>query len=177
MTAWLSGRRAATTVDRFMAAADPAELTAAFCPPEVTSPGEEDILRCYTYRPTAELARLRSLPEVVGAGRFAYQPVEFRLPTGSDTFESGMLLATGDAEITSPEGAPIVLVGRLADPDAPDEAIINTVVRDAGLRVGDRLTRAGRRSTRRASPACSAGPSSPSRSSGSFGHPAISRPR
>ncbi len=140
MTAWLSGRRAATTVDRFMAAADPSELTTTFCPPEVTSPGEEDILRCYTYRPTAELSRLRSLPEVVGAGRFAYQPVEFRLPRGPDTFESGMLLATGDAEVMSPDGTPIVLAGRLADPDAANEAIINTVVRDLGLRVGDRLT-------------------------------------
>ena len=63
MTAWLSGRRAAATVDRFMAAADPAELTTTFCPPGVTSPGEEDILRCYTYR-----AHRRVVPSTVASG-------------------------------------------------------------------------------------------------------------
>ena len=71
MTAWLSARRAASTVDRFTAAADPPELTVTFCPPEVTSLAEEDLLRCLSYRPTTELARLRSLPEVAAAGRMA----------------------------------------------------------------------------------------------------------
>ncbi|HEX6787456.1 MAG TPA: FtsX-like permease family protein, partial [Acidimicrobiales bacterium] len=141
MTAWLSARRAASTVDRFTAAADPPELTVTFCPPDVTSLAEEDLLRCLSYRPTTELARLRSLPEVAAAGRMAYQPVEVRLPpSGPGTFESGMLLATGDDEVPSADGAPIVLAGRLADPDAPDEATINAVAAQLGLALGDRLT-------------------------------------
>ena len=138
MTAWLSGRRAAATVDRFMAAADPAELTT-FCPPGVTSPE----------RRTSSAATPTCPPPscpVYGRFRRRWAPVDSptsrssSAPTGPDTFESGTLLATGDAEVMSPDGRPIVLAGRLADPDAANEAIINTVVRDLGLRVGDRLT-------------------------------------
>jgi hypothetical protein len=143
MTAWLSARRAGASLDRFNAFADPAELSVTFCPPGTADleGAEADVFSCYAYPPTTELARIRALPEVQAAGRFAYQPIEIRGPNGPAIFEPGLLMANGDPDVTSPDGAPIVLAGRLADPDAPDEAIINTVAAEiGGVGVGDRFT-------------------------------------
>jgi hypothetical protein len=143
MTAWLSARRAGNAVDRFNSFADPAELSVTFCPPGSTGleDDEVDVFSCYAYPPATELPRLRALPEVQAAGRFAYQPIEIRGPNGPAGFEPGMVLATGDPDVTSPDGAPIVLAGRLADPNAPDEAIINTAAAEIGrVGLGDRFT-------------------------------------
>ena len=140
LAAWQSGRQAAVALGDFESLADPPELTMTFCPPEMTTLASDEIMRCFAYKPTEGLARLRSLPEVMSADRFAYQFADFR-PTGQDgQMERINFLAAGDPGVVTTGGRPVVIEGRLADPEALDETVINkAAARTSGTELGDRV--------------------------------------
>ncbi len=111
-----------------------------FCPPEMTTLASDEIMRCFAYKPTEELARLRSLPEVMSADRFAYQFADGGPADRPDQMERITFVAAGDPGVVTPGGDPVVLQGRLADPEAVDETVINeAAARTSGAGLGDRL--------------------------------------
>ena len=140
LAAWQSSRQAAVALDHFETLADPPELTMTFCPPEMTTLASDEIMRCFAYKPTEELARLRSLPEVMSADRFAYQFADVGPAGRPDQMERITFVAAGDPGVVTPGGEPVVIEGRLADPEAVDETVINeAAARTSGAGLGDRL--------------------------------------
>ena len=114
-----------------------------FCPPEMTTLASDEIMRCFAYKPTEELARLRSLPEVMSADRFAYQFADFRPADRAGQMERITFLAAGDPGVVTTGGRPVVIEGRLADPEALDETVINeAAARTSGAKLGDRARHA-----------------------------------
>jgi ABC-type lipoprotein release transport system permease subunit len=140
LVAWQSSRQAAVALGHFEVLADPPELTMTFCPPDMTTLAADEILRCFAHKPTDELARLRSLPQVRSADRFAYQFADGGPAGRPDEMRRITFVAAGDPGVVTPGGRPVVLQGRLADPEALDETVINeAAVRTTGLGLGDRL--------------------------------------
>jgi len=141
LVAWDAARRTDQVFDRFLAATDSPELDVTFCPPEVISIDDADVDTCLHYDQLAERDVVRRLPEVAGAHRAAVRTgvmarADHPDPAEQVVFFSAML----DPGMPTPLGRPIVVGGRLADADAPDEVMVNEAfLRQYDVGLGDRL--------------------------------------
>ena len=140
LAAWSSARRTETVFDRFLRAADLPELQVTFCPPTVKRVEPERLGECLAYDASAELERIRGLPEVVGAARGAFRAGLVRPAAGGSEPKVAYIAAMLDPDTITPNGRPAVVHGRLAGSDAPDEVMVNEAfVHDHGLGLGDRM--------------------------------------
>jgi hypothetical protein len=142
LAAWDAARRTDQVFDHFLTVTDSPELDVTFCPPGVTSIQDADVDTCLQYDQVAERDVVRRLPEVAGADRAAVRtgvvaPVRDRGPAAEQVaFLSAML----DPGMPTPLGHPILLAGRLAEADAPDEVMVDEAfLRQYDVRLGDRL--------------------------------------
>ncbi len=142
LAAWDAARRTDQVFDQFLAVTDGPELDVTFCPPGVTSVQDADVDTCLQHDQLAERDIVRGLPEVVGADRAAVRTAVMaragdRDPTAERVvFLSAML----DPGMPTPLGRPIVVAGRLAGAESPDEVMVNEAfVRQYDLGLGDRL--------------------------------------
>ena len=82
--------------------------------------------------------QLHSLPGVEGFARFAFVPIA---PAPLAPGGEGIAFAAVDADFLTKVVRPHVIAGRLADPDAADEIVVNETLADAAdLGPGDRVT-------------------------------------
>jgi hypothetical protein len=119
LTAITGARRTQTAMRRFVAYNHPEDLSLFFDP----TPGIA--------------TRVLHLPEVARTTRLPY------LMMSADPNRLGKVGVFGasDSNALNVMSRPIVLHGRLADPRRPDEAVVNDRgARQAGIRVGDRVT-------------------------------------
>ncbi|HEX6786798.1 MAG TPA: FtsX-like permease family protein, partial [Acidimicrobiales bacterium] len=142
LAAWDAARRTDRVFDHFLAATDSPELDVTFCPPGVTSIQEADVNACLQYDQVAERDVVRGLPEVAGADRAAVRTGVMARAShpGTPAEQVVFLSAMLDPGMPTPLGRPIVVAGRLAPADAPDEVMVNEAFLgqyDVGL--GDRL--------------------------------------
>ena len=136
--AWSVGRRTSAAFDRFVDRSHVPDLILTFCPPEMTSVDSETVVKCYSYDPVDEFARVQQLPEVDEAARAAWRGLTIaRLSEPDQTVATASLVAR-DPGMTSADGRPLVVEGRWYDLDAPDEVVINELLaKRAGVVVGD----------------------------------------
>ena len=142
LAAWDAARRTDQVFDNFLAATDSPELDVTFCPPGVSSIQDADVDTCLGYDQLAERDVIRRLPEVAGAHRAAVRTgVVARAGDVDPAAEQVVFLsAMLDPGMTTPLGRPIVVGGRLAAPDAPDEVMVNEAfLRQYDVGLGDRL--------------------------------------
>ena len=142
LAAWDAARRTDQVFDNFLAATDSPELDVTFCPPGVSSIQDADVDTCLGYDQLAERDVIRRLPEVAGAHRAAVRTgVVARAGDVDPAAEQVVFLsAMLDPGMTTPLGRPIVVGGRLAAPDAPDEVMVNEAfLRQYDVSLGDRL--------------------------------------
>ncbi|MGH9116356.1 MAG: hypothetical protein ACRD0A_00270 [Acidimicrobiales bacterium] len=124
MAASATGRRTATAFDRYVERADPPDLALGFCPPETTEVDDESIGECSVYDPENELAVIQALPEVAAAGRGMWRELTVARPSAPDETRVSAGLFSLDHSLPS-GGRPLILEGRMYEPDAPDEIVIN----------------------------------------------------
>lgn len=78
---------------------------------------------------------VRDLPEVEDAGEFVFAPMGLAEVPGSSP------LGPGDDRLYRTVNAPLLVAGRLPDPDRTDEMLVNRrAAKDLGVEVGDHLT-------------------------------------
>src|SRR6266568_6755959 len=120
LTAVAGARRGASTVTRLLAVTRPA--TAEVVPNE----------------PGFDWNRIRALPEVEALTTW---PSPAGLPTDVAPANAPNPFVPADTEAMRTIETPVVLVGRLADPARPDEAVVTPAfVRSTGRGVGDTVT-------------------------------------
>ena len=142
LAAWDAARRTDQVFDHFLAATDSPELDVTFCPPGVTSIEDTDVDTCLQYDQLAERDVVRRLPEVAAADRAAVRTgVMARAGDPDPAAEQVVFLsAMLDPGLPTPLGRPIVVRGRLAEADAPDEVMVNEAfLRQYDVDLGDRL--------------------------------------
>jgi hypothetical protein len=139
LAGWSAARRGATSIDRFELAAAAADLTVATCGPD----GHFDLEAggCSApYLPFAERDRIAAIPGVEAAGVGAIIPLWHSGPKLPDEVGGGVWAMADDVFPTA-QGQPVVVAGRMFDPDAPDEVLVSEdVVAVGGIGVGDTLT-------------------------------------
>ena len=136
---WAAVRRAATSIDRFEQSVGGADLTVATCGPD--GHFDLDAGQCDTpYLPVAERDRIAALPGVDAAGIGAILPLWYSSPKLPDG-QGGGVWAMADDTFPTALGDPVVVAGRMFDPDAPDEVLLTEdIVAASGIGVGDVLT-------------------------------------
>jgi hypothetical protein len=126
-------RDTSSAIATYVARLDPPEGFAEYCPPGVDIQ-DPDQTACARYDQRTELAALRSEPDVAAVGRFASTPIRVR--TGSEEWREGFAWVAMDG--LSAYGHIGVVAGRLADPAATDEVVVNeSFLADHGARLGD----------------------------------------
>jgi ABC-type lipoprotein release transport system permease subunit len=140
MAAVSAGRRTATVFDRFVERADPPELIATFCPPDVTEVDDESIAQCFGYDAAAELTVVRQLSEVEDVGRARFLGLTAARPHELDRLWTANSTIVREGELASMEGDQILVSGRWHQPNRADEVVMNERFRDvSGVEVGEEL--------------------------------------
>jgi hypothetical protein len=140
MGAWQVARRTSTAFEAFVARADLPEFSVTFCPPGMTQVDDSTIATCTGYDPVAELGVISGLPEIEAAGRGGWRGLTLARPDDpEDRMVVGGLFAR-DQSLPGFDGRPLVVAGRLYDPAAPDEIVVNEYLAErAGIAVGDEV--------------------------------------
>ncbi len=124
---WGIARRTATVYDRFVDYEDAATLTIFGCPEGITSADIEadgfQICSGYDYADIREF--LSTLPEVESAGRYTVALSRVAAADDPDGGWRQLVPVAIDPGAVSALGTPIVVDGRLADPEVAAEATIN----------------------------------------------------
>ena len=136
---WAAVRRGATSVDRFEEATAGADLTVSTCGPD--GHFDLDAGTCADpYVPFAERDRIAAIPGVGAAGIGAIFPLWYSSPKLPEDVGGGVWAMVDDGFPTA-LGEPIVVAGRMFDPDAADEMLVTEdVVAASDIRVGDTVT-------------------------------------
>lgn len=96
-----------------------------------------DVLLDGTELDDGDVRTLGAIPEVTGVARFTYTPVT---PSSLRPGVDGGAFVGLDPDILARVYRPLVLSGRLADPGASDEVVVNEALAEAaGLRAGQRV--------------------------------------
>ncbi len=139
IAATAAGRRTSGAFDRFLERSSPPELLANICPPDVEIT-QETLFECFFYDPAEEAATIGALREVESATRAFFRSATFPDPRGGSETGGLDVLVSPDVGFAAPTGQPVLLHGRMVDPDAPDEIVLNEAAWQAtGLRLGARV--------------------------------------
>lgn len=140
-----AGRRASTAVDQFAARAGAPDLSVELCPPGLDPEAQGDISACIRYEPRREVAAIRDLQGVTRAATSSY--AAFLLgstPDLADSSPAAMVQLDEDFDVPTASGSPVVVAGRLAAADAPDELMLTETLANAlGIDAGDEVWVAG----------------------------------
>lgn len=124
LTAWAGARRTESAFPRFV------EGSAGF---DLSVSASGDLGRLHA----ADVRGARGIARMAAVHGYGAMPI---LPDGTPEYESGYYFTAAADELAYRElGAPLVLEGRLPDPDRADEVIVNAVTRDQGAPVGSHL--------------------------------------
>ena len=107
-----------------------------------TSIQDADVDTCLQYDQVAERDAVRRLPEVAGAHRAAVRTGVMARAGDADPAAEHVIFLSAmlDPGMATPLGRPIVVGGRLAAADAPDEVMVNEAfLRQYDVSLGDRL--------------------------------------
>ncbi len=139
LAGWSAVRRGATSIERFEQSVGEADLTVATCGPD----GRFDLDAggcAVPYLPFAERDRIAAIPGVEAAGVGAIFPLWYSGPKLPDEAGGGVW-AMADGTFPTAMGTPVVVDGRMFDPESPDEMLVTEdVVAVSGIGVGDTLT-------------------------------------
>ena len=136
---WGIARRTSTAYERFTAYEDAAPITVFACEDGV-QPSPDAYITCTTFDYQDVLQFLHGLPAVRSAGRFTVVITGVARADRPDAWTRQIFLVPIDAEAVASLGRPIVVSGRLADPNNATEAVVNEAEqRLLHLQLGDKL--------------------------------------
>ena len=139
--AWGIARRTSTVYERFVSYEDSAQTTIVACPEGVdTSAADFDFKTCATYDPVEVADFVRTQPGVASVGRYTLAIVGIASAGDPASWQPHVVPVALDPAAVNNFGRPIVVAGRLADPMAVDEVVVNEeYATSAGLGTGDQI--------------------------------------
>jgi ABC-type lipoprotein release transport system permease subunit len=142
LSLWSAGRRAATAVDDFIARSGAPDVAIDICPPGFDPQAAGETFTCNAYEPISELELIRSQAGVRAAARVSWTAFRAGIDDDPSTWQLSTMLLLRDAGLSATAlGDPVIVAGRMADLDAPDEVLVTEVgARVLGdLRPGDQV--------------------------------------
>ena len=134
--AWSSARRGSSSFDRLVAYGGPPNVIVFFCAPDVTADefgGDQD---CAPYDPRPEAEAIGRLPGVDAVSRTALIFGTYNVHGAA--VPGPVSVALDESDIPTAQGKPVLVAGRLADPDVAEEVVIGEdAARLYDLGVGD----------------------------------------